>query len=233
MKRKPSRRKDKPQANTKEPFIGSMDIGKPQKESAFFQPKVSIGRSNDRAEKEADSVADHYVAVQKQAEEEEPAAKLIRRQAEEEEPAAKLIRKQEEEEPAAKLIRRQSLPEEEVQKKAESRTQLKSSQNEDKSAGSKLNPNLEKLIKDSKGKGKQLPDDIRNVLEAELRFDLSKVRIHNGEEASRATSLLNAQAFTQGYNIYFNKNKYNPYSKEGKHLLVHELTHVVQQKGHG
>jgi Domain of unknown function (DUF4157) len=40
---------------------------------------------------------------------------------------------------------------------------------------------------------------------------------------------LNAQAFTVGSDIYFNRGKYNPSSESGKHLLAHELTHTVQQ----
>jgi hypothetical protein len=42
---------------------------------------------------------------------------------------------------------------------------------------------------------------------------------------------LHAQAFTHGSDIYFNEGKYNPASNEGKQLLAHELTHVVQQTG--
>jgi Domain of unknown function (DUF4157) len=42
---------------------------------------------------------------------------------------------------------------------------------------------------------------------------------------------LGAQAFTNGNDIYFNNGKYNPNSKDGKHLLAHELTHTVQQSG--
>jgi len=42
---------------------------------------------------------------------------------------------------------------------------------------------------------------------------------------------LNAQAFTHGRDIYFNAGKYDPESTQGKKLLAHELTHVVQQTG--
>jgi hypothetical protein len=42
---------------------------------------------------------------------------------------------------------------------------------------------------------------------------------------------LHAQAFAHGSDIYFNEGKYNPTSNEGKTLLAHELTHVVQQTG--
>jgi len=42
---------------------------------------------------------------------------------------------------------------------------------------------------------------------------------------------LRAQAFTHGSDIYFNAGKYEPGSTNGKGLLAHELTHVVQQSG--
>ena len=44
---------------------------------------------------------------------------------------------------------------------------------------------------------------------------------------------LGAQAFTNGADIYFNSGKYNPQINSGKHLIAHELTHVVQQSKDG
>ena len=40
---------------------------------------------------------------------------------------------------------------------------------------------------------------------------------------------LGAQAFTHGKDVYFNAGKFRPESADGKRLLAHELTHVVQQ----
>ena len=40
---------------------------------------------------------------------------------------------------------------------------------------------------------------------------------------------IQAKAFTHGSDVYFNQGQYNPESSEGKRLLGHELTHVVQQ----
>ena len=61
--------------------------------------------------------------------------------------------------------------------------------------------------------------------------DFSNVRIHTDFEAAQMSSDIGAKAFTNGNDIYFNQNQYNPNSKEGKHLLAHELTHTIQQKG--
>ncbi len=59
--------------------------------------------------------------------------------------------------------------------------------------------------------------------------DFSHVNVHTNNEAVGMNRELGAQAFTHGSDIYFNSGKYNPETSTGKHLLAHELTHVVQQ----
>jgi hypothetical protein len=56
--------------------------------------------------------------------------------------------------------------------------------------------------------------------------------VHYDNEAIALTSEVNAQAFTHENHIFFNAGKYEPATPEGKKLLAHELTHVLQQ-GHG
>jgi hypothetical protein len=41
---------------------------------------------------------------------------------------------------------------------------------------------------------------------------------------------VNAHAYTVGSNIVFQRDKYDPSSADGKTMLAHELTHVVQQR---
>ena len=41
---------------------------------------------------------------------------------------------------------------------------------------------------------------------------------------------VNAHAYTVGSNVVFQRDKYDPSSAEGKTMLAHELTHVVQQR---
>jgi hypothetical protein len=55
------------------------------------------------------------------------------------------------------------------------------------------------------------------------------VRVHDDPQAAGISDLLNAKAFTTGNDIFFNSGQYNTNSSAGKHLLAHELTHVVQQ----
>ena len=56
------------------------------------------------------------------------------------------------------------------------------------------------------------------------------MRVHaDGEAASRAAAL-SARAFTVGDDVFFGAGEYRPETREGRHLLGHELTHVVQQR---
>ena len=59
-----------------------------------------------------------------------------------------------------------------------------------------------------------------------LGADFSDVRVHVGPEASS----IGAIAFTWGSDIYFAPGQYNPDTMQGRMLLGHELTHVVQQR---
>lgn len=92
-------------------------------------------------------------------------------------------------------------------------------------------PSMEVLLSQTKGKGMPLPDDVREEMEAHFKADFSNVRIHTDAAAIEMNQMVKAYAFTHGYDIYFNKGQFNPYSPNGKELLAHELTHVVQQKG--
>lgn len=76
------------------------------------------------------------------------------------------------------------------------------------------------------GSGLPLPSDVRDKMEQSFNTDFTDVRVHRGSEAKA----IGALAFTQGNNIYFQPEQYNPKSLAGQTLLGHELTHVVQQR---
>ena len=57
------------------------------------------------------------------------------------------------------------------------------------------------------------------------------MRLHTDAAADRAARALNARAFTIGRHIAFAAGEYRPDSSAGRHLLAHELSHVVQQSG--
>ena len=71
---------------------------------------------------------------------------------------------------------------------------------------------------------------LRNRLESLLRFNFSSVRTHTDINFAEPVKQSLADAITAGNHIFFAPGKYNPESRQGQALLVHELTHVRQQK---
>lgn len=94
------------------------------------------------------------------------------------------------------------------------------------SAGEQLGDELA-----SGGGGQRLPDDMRATMEAKTGASLGDVRVHDDAGAHDRTASVGAHAFTHGTDIHFAQGAYDPGSKAGQHLLAHELTHVVQQRG--
>lgn len=84
-------------------------------------------------------------------------------------------------------------------------------------------------LSSSKGRGNPLPAATLTEMGSSFSADFSTVRIYNDDSAVKMNRDLNAQAFTHGSDIYFNSGKYDPETRNGKHLLAHELTHVLQQ----
>jgi Domain of unknown function (DUF4157) len=98
----------------------------------------------------------------------------------------------------------------------------------DASANS-ASPQVAANLKNTAGKGSKLPAKTMHEMNNSFGADFSNVRVHNDSEAVNMNKELNAQAFTHGRDIYFNEGKFDPNSAQGKFLLAHELTHVVQQ----
>ena len=224
----------------------------------FFaaQAKLSVGKADDAYEKEADSVADKVVqrmengafrasetffppaTIQKKTEEENmeiqqkplsgsitPLVQLksvedgqIRDKCEECEKET-AISEASEEDGISKIQKKC----EACEQKEES-IQKKSSKNVSTSTS-----RIESTLKSTKGSGTPLPKNPKVQLEQSFGADFGRVRIHNNSTSVRLSRALGAQAFTNGNDIYFNSGKFNPSTKSGKHLLAHELTHVIQQ----
>jgi len=80
------------------------------------------------------------------------------------------------------------------------------------------------------GGGAPLDEETRADMEGRLGHDFSDVRVHTGGTADESARSVNAQAYTVGSDIVFAGGRYDPTSDAGKHMLAHELTHVVQQR---
>lgn len=69
----------------------------------------------------------------------------------------------------------------------------------------------------------------RSYMEPRFGYDFSQVRVHANEKAAESARSVNALAYTVGRNVVFGEGQYALGTNEGKRLLAHELTHVVQQ----
>jgi hypothetical protein len=118
---------------------------------------------------------------------------------------------------------------EEAEKEEEDTTAVQTKTNTSTKQTAK--PGLSAKIKNTAGKGKQLPAKTRMEMESSFGRDFNDVNVHTDQESVEMNKDLNAQAFTHGKDIYFAHGKFSPESSEGKRLLAHELTHVVQQNG--
>ena len=66
---------------------------------------------------------------------------------------------------------------------------------------------------------------------AKKSVDFGGVRVHTNSLAAESARALEAHAYTLGHNIVFGAGRYAPQMGEGRALLAHELTHVLQQTG--
>jgi len=217
---------------------------------------MTVSNPGSSAEKQADSMADKVVnrgVKLSRKEEENVSAKLHRQEEEETSVKNEQIIPQEEEETSAKSeqlnmqeeeeaqtyleIQAQEEEEEPIQSKAELlRQEEEEAQTipehiQRKEEGSAVPVSLESRIKAARTGGLPLQGSVKEEMEKHFGYDFSRVRIHIGKEAELLCRELKAQAFTSRNHIFFNRGRFNPDTSAGKHLLTHELTHIVQQRG--
>ncbi len=92
-----------------------------------------------------------------------------------------------------------------------------------------LDPDIATEIDSARTGGMPLPDPTRVDMEHHLGVDLSAVRVHADARADRLSRSVQAEAFTTGTDIFFSQGAYRPSTTDGRRMLGHELTHVVQQ----
>jgi hypothetical protein len=85
---------------------------------------------------------------------------------------------------------------------------------------------VESVVRSS---GRPLDAETRRTMESRIGFDFSKVRIHTDAKAAASARSLGAHAYTMGSAVVFGEGEYSPQTTQGRRLMAHELTHVVQQ----
>ena len=237
----------KPLASSVTPLVQKMGASEEENTQAKLQRKEEEEPVQQKEEEEVqkkgeeEEVQAKEEEVQKKGEEDEVQAKEeeeVQKKGEEEEVQAKeeeeVQKKGEEEEVQAKEEEevQKKGEEEEVQAKEDEEAQAKEEEEvQAKSNGQQNNANgIEKKLRNGSG-GQKMDANTQAEMEHGFGADFNNVRIHNDAEAQKMSKDIGAQAFTHGNDIYFSDGKYNPNSKEGKHLLAHELTHTIQQNG--
>ncbi len=196
-------------------FFNGPDKKEKAPDGAFFQAKLNVGSVDDPQEKEADNVADKVMA--------QPPKGNDKKEGADKTATPKPAAEKKEEKPE---VQKKS---HETEKEEENKTVVKKKQN-GTSNGAK-GRSVEASITEKKGKGNQLPGSVLHDMESAFGSDFSGVNIHTDSEAAALSNDLDAHAFTSGKDIYFNFGKFDPNSESGRHLLAHELTHVIQQNG--
>jgi hypothetical protein len=225
-----------------------------------IRPKLTIGRPNDKYEQEADRVADEVmekpdsIVLRQPLEEEEELLQtksmiqaitpVVMRQTENEEEEEELLQSKPLGSRLSPIIQRQPEDEEEeiqtklkdggtafVQRQTEGEEeeellQTKSAGGQKRTAANDLAARIQSL----RGGGRPLSKSERTFFEPHFGYDFSNVRIHADDRAAETARDINANAFTHGPHIIFGAGQYAPDSGQGRHLLAHELSHVVQQQ---
>lgn len=81
--------------------------------------------------------------------------------------------------------------------------------------------------------GQPLDAKTRELMEPRFGHDFSRVRVHTDAKAAESARAVNALAYTVGRDVVFETGQYKPETGEGRKLVAHELTHVVQQGSAG
>jgi len=184
-----------------------------------LQAKLTVNPPDDEYEREADRVAEqitrtHEPDVHRQATEDT--------EAEEPAPMKPLA------DATPQLMQRQAEGEEEEEEEEAEEEEALQTKGEPGLTG-KVPSDVEDRIRTAKGSGQPLPPSTRALFEPRFGLDFAGVRIHTDDTADALSEELKARAFTTGRDIFFREGAYDPASEEGKQLLGHELTHVVQQ----
>ena len=82
--------------------------------------------------------------------------------------------------------------------------------------------------------GRPLGPALRQDMEQRFGYDFSRVRVHTGSVAEQSARDVDAEAYTVGHDIVLGATRFDGETPDGRPLIAHELTHVVQQSSaHG
>lgn len=201
------------------------------------QTKLRIGAPGDRYEREADRVADQVMRMPDRPAQRRDSNANAGDELVQAKPLADgispLVQRQEAEEEEEEVQMQRAAP------SMEARVQRQEVEDDEEEVQMKpaaggaagRSGSLEAGLRGVQGGGQPLPASLRSFFEPRFGRDFGAVRLQTDGTAAQTAQALNAQAFTLGNRIAFGAGHYAPDSDQGRRLLAHELTHVVQQ-GH-
>ncbi len=210
--------------------IGNQAVARLMK-SGVLQAKLRIGQPGDIYEQEADRVAEQVMRMP------EPAAGLARATAPQVQGQCPKyqdeLKRQPPEEDDERVQTKPIVPGSLLQKLTPEEEHRLHAQSESTSI-TIASLSVENAIHALPVRGQSLPESVRSFMEPRFNTEFSAVRIHTDSHAHDLARSVNSQAFTAftvGRDIAFGDGQYAPETGRGKHLITHELTHVVQQGG--
>ena len=167
---------------------------------------LTVGPPGDRFEQEAERVANAIVRGEREPADETVTPLLQRQPAGSEGPGGD-EEEDEEEEPSGEL-----------------RARHRGTQ-----APPDLPPWFAGRLRQAQSGGDPLPAAVRAPMEAAFGASFGDVRTHSDAGTAEMSHAIGAAAFTHGSHIFLGTGGFDPHSSDGRRLLAHELTHVVQQ----
>lgn len=97
----------------------------------------------------------------------------------------------------------------------------------DRSGQSAIPPIVQEVVDTP---GQPLDRATRDFMEPRFDLDFSEVRVHADAKAVESAQAIAARAYVCGSHVVLGRGGYAPATWEGKQVLAHELTHVVQHE---
>ena len=177
-------------------------------DSRYIQAKLHVGAPGDQYEQEADRMADTVMRMP-----DSPA--IISKQTH----ISRLNRKCTE------------CEEEEMQRKPSEEDEEKEESLQRSATDSGREEGTPFIVHDVlRSSGQPLDTSTRAFMEPRFGRDFGDVRVHADAKAAESAQAVNALAYTVGHDIVFGQGQYQPSVTNGRQLIGHELTHVVQQQ---
>ncbi|MBI1356593.1 MAG: DUF4157 domain-containing protein [Acidobacteria bacterium] len=220
---------------------GEEEAGRPRMQRQPEEEEQAQTKALQR-EEEPDEETAQTSSLQRREEEEKAQTSSLQRQedGEEEAQTSSLQREEEEEAQTSSLQRQMEQAEEEEPAVAQREEDEAQRQEEGEEVQAKGRPRGAPRVTRSfetrlnalrAGGGRPLDAPLRRFMESRFGLDLGHVRVHSGPGPAALAQQAHARAFTVGRHLVFNSGEYRPNADQGRRLIAHELTHVLQQRG--